>query len=235
MPTVDVVVECPIHDSFRVQQVAGMFDVPLTEKSRERFQVELPTREDEWQIGLIVGPSGSGKSTIARHVFKDGLYCGSDWPHDRAVVDAFGVHSVRQIIDLFTAVGFGSPPSWIKPYHVLSNGERFRCDLARALSVVFEPEERTTKVTPRGSTTRREHTQGGRDEPAVRRVAANGGRSRLVVFDEFTSVVDRNVAQVGSAALARAIRRGNIPCTLRCTSSPEFTSKMKSLARSSTK
>ncbi len=65
MPTVDVVVECPIHDSFRVQQVAGMFDVPLTEKSRERFQVELPTREDEWQIGLIVGPSGSGKSTIA--------------------------------------------------------------------------------------------------------------------------------------------------------------------------
>jgi len=25
-------------------------------------------------------------------------------------------------------------PSWIKPYHVLSNGEQFRCDLARALS-----------------------------------------------------------------------------------------------------
>lgn len=212
MPTVDVVVECPIHDSFRVQQVAGMFDVPLAEKLCEKFQVQLPTREDEWQIGLIVGPSGSGKSTIARHAFKDGLYCGSDWPHDRAVVDAFGVHSVRHIIDLFTAVGFGSPPSWIKPYHVLSNGERFRCDLARALSVVFEPEEVPPKVTPWGSTTEREHIKGGRDEPAVRRVAANGDRSQLVVFDEFTSVVDRNVAQVGSAALARAIRRGNIPC-----------------------
>jgi ABC-type glutathione transport system ATPase component len=26
-----------------------------------------------------------------------------------------------------------SPPSWIKPYSILSNGEKFRCDLARAL------------------------------------------------------------------------------------------------------
>jgi ABC-type ATPase with predicted acetyltransferase domain len=29
----------------------------------------------------------------------------------------------------------------------------------------------------------------------------------LVVFDEFTSVVDRTVAQIGSAALARTVRR----------------------------
>ena len=34
----------------------------------------------------------------------------------------------------------------------------------------------------------------------------------LVVFDEFTSVVDRNVAQIGSAAVAKAIRGGAIRC-----------------------
>ena len=28
MPSVDIVVNCPVQDSFRVQQVAGMFDVP---------------------------------------------------------------------------------------------------------------------------------------------------------------------------------------------------------------
>jgi hypothetical protein len=33
-----------------------------------------------------------------------------------------------------------------------------------------------------------------------------------VVFDEFTSVVDRNVAKVCSAAIAKGIRRGHIPC-----------------------
>ena len=134
MPSFDVVVSCPIHDSFRVQQVAGMFDVPLQEKATERFQVELPTDADDWQIGLVVGPSGSGKSTVARHAFAADLYRESTWPADRAVVDSFGDLPVRNVVELFTAVGFGSPPSWIKPYHVLSCGERFRCDLARALA-----------------------------------------------------------------------------------------------------
>jgi GNAT superfamily N-acetyltransferase len=34
----------------------------------------------------------------------------------------------------------------------------------------------------------------------------------LVVFDEFTSVVDRNVAKVCSAAIAKGIHGGHIPC-----------------------
>ena len=53
---------------------------------------------------------------------------------DRAVVDGLGERPIKEITRLFTAVGFSSPPSWIKPYHVLSNGEQFRCDLARALA-----------------------------------------------------------------------------------------------------
>ena len=80
MPAIDVTVSCPIRDSFRVQQVAGMFDVPLTEKATERFQVEIPDVSEKWTIGLIVGPSGSGKSTIARQAFGENLYSGADWP-----------------------------------------------------------------------------------------------------------------------------------------------------------
>ena len=34
----------------------------------------------------------------------------------------------------------------------------------------------------------------------------------LIAFDEFTSVVDRNVARIGSAAVAKAIRGGTIGC-----------------------
>jgi GNAT superfamily N-acetyltransferase len=176
MPSLDVVVSCPIHDSFRVQQVAGMFDVPLAEKATERFEADVPGANENWQIGLIVGPSGSGKSTIAHRAFAAKMYSGDEWPTDRAVVDCFGRLSVRHVVELFTAVGFGSPPSWIKPYHVLSNGERFRCDLARSLAAGFRV-----------------------DNP-------------IVVFDEFTSVVDRNVAKVCSAAIAKGIRRGHLPC-----------------------
>ena len=152
MPSVDVVVSCPVHDSFRVQQVAGMFDVPLAEKATERFQVELPTDDADWQIGLIVGPSGSGKSTVARHAFADDLYQAQSWPADRAVIDCFGDLPVRKVVELFTAVGFGSPPSWIKPYQVLSCGERFRCDLARALAEVSGSRSReSVRPAPRPS------------------------------------------------------------------------------------
>ncbi len=132
MPSVDVVVECPVYDSFRVQQVAGMFDVPLAEKVTERFSVDLPARDEPWDVGLIVGPSGSGKSTVAGRFFTDELYQGAAWPAEQAVIDCFGELPVRQVVELFTAVGFSSPPSWVKPYAVLSCGERFRCDLARA-------------------------------------------------------------------------------------------------------
>ena len=39
-----------------------------------------------------------------------------------------------------------------------------------------------------------------------------GTTNSLVCFDEFTSVVDRNAAQIGSAAVAKAARNGFIPC-----------------------
>jgi GNAT superfamily N-acetyltransferase len=171
----EVSVSCPVHDSFRVRQVAGMFDVPLEEKARARFRLERPPLEEDWRIGLIVGPSGSGKSTIARELFGDGVYASPCWPSDRAVIDCFDDVPVRKITSLFTTVGFSSPPSWIKPYAVLSNGERFRCDLVRAL-------------LGDGA------SEGGEE-----------GGDETVVFDEFTSVVDRNVARIGSAAIARAI------------------------------
>ncbi len=184
MPRVDAVVECPVYDSFRVQQVAGMFDVPLSERLRETFSVEVPPLDDAWQIGMIVGPSGSGKTTIARRMFGPRSCERALWPDDRAVIDCFGDRSIRDITRLLTSVGFSSPPSWIKPYSVLSGGEQFRCDLARALADGSSDGDRESTQETAGP----------------------------VVFDEFTSVVDRNVARFGSAALAKGIRGGTIPC-----------------------
>ena len=113
MPSSTIEVSCPLRSSFRVEQVAGMFDVPLADKLVERFEVELPADDEPWQIGLIVGPSGSGKSTIARHRFASSFIAEHDrahsWPRDRAVIDGFGDLPIKQIVGLLTAVGFGSP------------------------------------------------------------------------------------------------------------------------------
>lgn len=76
---------------------------------------------------------------------------------------------MSEIYQALTAVGFASPPDWLKSYHVLSNGEKMRCDIARAM---VENKE-------------------------------------MFVFDEFTSVVDRNIAKVASLAIQKAIRKND--------------------------
>lgn len=164
---------CPIRETYRVAQVRGMFDLPDARTSVTRFDVEVPTLADDWRIGAIVGPSGSGKTSVARQLWAEKIYTRREWPADASLLDGFPAGlDIRELTALLNSVGFSSPPAWLRPYAALSNGEQFRCDLARALA----------------------EAETGRGVP-------------LVVYDEFTSVVDRTVAQIGSAAVAKAVRR----------------------------
>ena len=134
MPIVTLHLETPFKPSFRTARVAAMFDVPAQERLCTDIEVEVPDlATEQFQVAAIIGNSGSGKSSLAKHLFGDALYSPEGWP-DSAIVDGFpkGV-SMDAITKTLTAVGFSSPPSWLKPYAVLSNGERSRADLARAL------------------------------------------------------------------------------------------------------
>jgi GNAT superfamily N-acetyltransferase len=81
---------------------------------------------------------------------------------------------------LLCAVGFSSPPAWLRPFHVLSTGQQFRVMLARLLAEAWDDHLRS-------------------DTP--------GYKTPPIVCDEFTSVVDRTVAQIGSAALSKTVRQ----------------------------
>jgi GNAT superfamily N-acetyltransferase len=160
-------ISTPIERSARVQQVEGLFDLTPARSSELTWTVALPLDERPWHVGLIVGPSGCGKSTIARQLWPGLHALQPAWPAERAVVDGFPAGmSIKEIVALLSAVGFSSPPAWLRPYGALSTGQQFRVALARLLS-----EQRD-----------------------------------LAVMDEFTSVVDRTVAQIGAHAVARAVR-----------------------------
>jgi len=164
MQDFDIVRKSEVSNSFSVAKVKGMFDLS-DEHSQEHFvgSIEYP---DDWHIGVIVGTSGTGKSTIAKELFGDDYFIEPEFTN-QSVLDDMPVKDVDMIVQTFNSVGFSSPPSWLKPYSVLSNGEKMRVQLAYA---ILSDQE-------------------------------------TIVFDEYTSVVDRNVAQIGSAAIAKAVRK----------------------------
>ena len=128
-----ITVETPIRESPRVKQVRGMFDLAAETTSRLEWRVHLPLGEEPWHIGLIVGPSGCGKSTIARRLFPASNVAPD--LGDASVLDAFPEDmSIKDIVALLSAVGFASPPAWLRPFQVLSTGQQFRVTLALLLA-----------------------------------------------------------------------------------------------------
>ncbi len=158
---------CTDFDSYRAARVKSLFNV----ESGANFSLDadLPIDDADWKIGLVVGPSGSGKTSMGRRIFgPEAFYEPGGWPEDRPIIDAISPGgSFDAVTASLAAVGLGAVPSWLRPYHVLSNGERFRADLAR---IVCDAPER-------------------------------------IVVDEFTSVVDRQIAQVGALAFQKSWRR----------------------------
>lgn len=82
----------------------------------------------DFGIGVIVGPSGSGKSTILKAF---GSNDDLTWNPSMSVASHFD--SAYDAQSKLGAAGLNSVPSWLKPYHVLSTGEKFRADVARSL------------------------------------------------------------------------------------------------------
>ena len=130
-----ITLTAPLYDSVRVQKIEKAFDCDPKIYCQRDIQYEVPPLDSDWQIGLIVGPSGAGKTTVAKELLGDCLYEAGNWRDDCAMCDNFPPEVESEKIHfLLTAVGLSSVPCWIKPYSVLSNGEKFRADLALALS-----------------------------------------------------------------------------------------------------
>ena len=132
MPHFNIVKEVKPNDTFRVNSIINNFDLDV-EHIHEHFSGNIEIEGVEWNVGLIVGSSGTGKSTIAKECFGDSYIKGYEYAAQAVIDDMPKGKSVKDVELAFTSVGFASPPSWLKPYEVLSNGEKMRVDLARSI------------------------------------------------------------------------------------------------------
>ncbi len=164
---IDIQHRCSDFNSYRAARVKSLFNVESG--CNWQHTANLPFEDRDWKIGLIVGPSGSGKTSIGDKIFNKpihDLYNG--WDNNKPIIDCIAPdRDFNMVTGALSAVGLGDVPAWLRPFNVLSNGEKFRAGLARL--VCEQPDQ--------------------------------------IVVDEFTSVIDRQIAKVGAAAFAKTWRK----------------------------
>jgi len=172
------------HWTPRKRDICWEFGLPAREPARTLVDgLELELRPGS--ILLVVGPSGSGKSSLLAALaeqFGGALFVGRRrFGRCLSIVDAVAPGRPLSVaLEILAACGLGEPRLWLRSYHDLADGEKFRAQLAGAIG----------RTIPR-------------DPERGLRVAAR----RLIFCDEFTSVLHRRLARAVAYNLRRLVTR----------------------------
>ena len=151
------------------EYVYDKFDIQNREETEVNVNFSLGEAKDfDWNIGVIYGSSGSGKTTILKQM---GKLSKSTFDTSKSLISNFDWLEPEDASRLLSSMGLSSVPTWLRPFHLLSNGEQFRAELAYKIGKAKDNE--------------------------------------VVLIDEFTSVVDRDVAKSMSFAIQKYIRKNN--------------------------
>lgn len=152
------------------EYVYEAFDIQNKEQSNVTIEANLEHLPSDWNIGVVYGGSGTGKTTILKNYFKKEMDTYS-FDYEKSLISNFDWLEPKDATFLLSAMGLSSVPTWLRPFHCLSNGEQYRASLAYMVGKAKENE--------------------------------------VILIDEYTSVVDRDVAKAMSNALQKYIRRTN--------------------------
>jgi len=157
-----------LNDKY-TEYVYDAFDIQNKEETTVSVPMNLGEAKNfDWNIGVILGGSGSGKTTILK---KMGDVKKVAFDAEKPLISNFDWLEPKDATLVLTSMGLSSVPTWLRPFHTLSNGEQYRATLAY--------------------------------------LVASAKDNEVILIDEYTSVVDRDVAKAMSFALQKYIRREN--------------------------
>lgn len=165
----NLILESNIINDKYTEYVYEAFDIQNREKTITELSYDLSKGKTfDWNIGVILGGSGSGKTSILK---KMGNIKQPNFDPNKPLISNFDWLEPKDATLVLTSMGLSSVPTWLRPFHTLSNGEQYRASLAYLVASAKEDE--------------------------------------VILVDEYTSVVDRDVAKAMSFALQKYIRREN--------------------------
>jgi len=119
--------------------VSGAFDYEFKGTTEQRIHELKPSAlTSSWVLGAIVGPSGSGKSQNMKRLAGDACaeFGKGFWADDLSVLTQ--VHPApTEALKLCRATAL-SDSAVLRPFHVLSNGEKARAQMARCLGAATD-------------------------------------------------------------------------------------------------
>ena len=115
-----------INDKY-TEYLYEAFDI----QNKEKTSVKIPINFNEcktfdWNIGVIYGGSGTGKTTLLKEF---GTLTHVEFDHKKPLISNFDWLEPKEAAFLLSAMGLSSVPTWLRPFHLLSNGEQYRATL----------------------------------------------------------------------------------------------------------
>jgi hypothetical protein len=183
--------------SEQAMKVAEMFGIGLDETYEVTLYDGLALDVRPGDVVFITGPSGSGKSVLLARLaealaeaWPDSRavnLASIDLPRDRAVIDLMQP-PLEEALRILSAAGLADAFLLLRTPQELSDGQRYRLRLAKAIEALLAPASRNSS---RGR------------EPAGTRDLTVAARPGVLVADEFCSTLDRLCAR----AVAYRVRR----------------------------
>ncbi len=173
-----------VQSTPRVKQLEGKFDLEPLKKEKAVWRVDL-TLPETWNVGLINGASGSGKTTVAR-LIADKLGAVLQTPRDErgGHIDAYDWPKDKAIIE-----AIAGPDAAIDDVTALLSSVGFSSPPAWRLPFHVLSYGQQFRAT------------------LARTLSDSIADGKVRVVDEYSSVIDRQVAKIGSAAVAKSVRR----------------------------
>jgi ABC-type lipoprotein export system ATPase subunit/GNAT superfamily N-acetyltransferase len=163
----NITLKTPILNDEYTQYVYDVFDIQDSVETTVNISYDISSAKTfKWNIGVILGSSGSGKTSILN---KLGGVRKPTFDRDKPLISNFDWLTPKEVSMVLTSMGLSSVPTWLRPFHALSNGEQYRASLAY--------------------------------------LVASARDGEVILVDEYTSVVDRDVAKAMSFALQKYVRR----------------------------